>query len=289
MRQSEQIDAFSEAFCAAQAGVAGATRDAVNPHRQTRYADLKAVWAACKKALTDQKIGVIQSPEYDPAVALRVPVKTAAEKGAPPETVWIDIPGFCVVTKLLHGPSGQWIEGTLPLLLLSPDMQALGSAITYAKRQALASMMGVWNEDDDGEAASRPRGQRRREEPPRDRNYRDQDDGLREVSEKFPGSTGDPERGRPADDREPDHAGQGHNYGQPRNGKALYAWTLEQKQRHEVDLLKYLNSWAKLQGYPFRMTEWDAEQVALGYEEATRKLQTLQQEPGEAYEDALSN
>ena len=75
----------------------------------------------------------------------------------------------------------------------------------------------------------------------------------------------------------------------PKSGRALFAWTKEQEQRHEVGLLKYLNSWAKLQDFPGRMVDWDAEQVALAYTEATRKLQSIAQGSAEAYEEALSN
>jgi len=74
----------------------------------------------------------------------------------------------------------------------------------------------------------------------------------------------------------------------PRSGKALYAWTKEQEQRHEVGLLKYLNGWAKLQEFPGRMVEWDAEQVSLAYAEACRKLQALTSN-ADAYEEALAN
>lgn len=75
----------------------------------------------------------------------------------------------------------------------------------------------------------------------------------------------------------------------PRTGKALFAWTKEQEQRHEVGLLKYLNGWAKLQEFPGRMVDWDAEQVSLAYAEACRKLQSIQAGSAEAYEEALAN
>jgi hypothetical protein len=74
----------------------------------------------------------------------------------------------------------------------------------------------------------------------------------------------------------------------PKSGKALFAWTKEQEQRYEVGLLKYLNSWAKLQDFPSRMVDWDAEQVSLAYGEACRKLQSIQGR-SEAYEEALAN
>jgi len=75
----------------------------------------------------------------------------------------------------------------------------------------------------------------------------------------------------------------------PRSGKALFAWTKDQEQRHEVGLLKYLNSWAKLQDFPGRMVDWDADQVSLAYAEACRKLQSIQSSHSEEYEEALAN
>lgn len=75
----------------------------------------------------------------------------------------------------------------------------------------------------------------------------------------------------------------------PRTGRALFAWTKDQEQRHDVGLLKYLNSWAKLQEYPARMVDWNAEQVSLAHAEAMRKLSTLDSGRDMAYEDAMSN
>ena len=75
----------------------------------------------------------------------------------------------------------------------------------------------------------------------------------------------------------------------PRSGRAMFAWTKEQEQRHEVGLLKYLNSWAKLQEFPGRMVDWDADQVNQAHAEAVRKLQSISTGHAEAYEEALAN
>lgn len=75
----------------------------------------------------------------------------------------------------------------------------------------------------------------------------------------------------------------------PRTGKALFAWTKDQEQRHQVGLLRYLTNWGKLQEYPNRMIDWDAEQVALAYDEAIRKLQAIQPDRSAAFEEALAN
>ncbi len=56
-----------------------------------------------------------------------------------------------------------------------------------------------------------------------------------------------------------------------------------------MGLLKYLNNWGKLQEYPGRMIDWDHEQVANAYAEAIRKIQAIQPDQNEAYEEALSN
>lgn len=83
--------------------------------------------------------------------------------------------------------------------------------------------------------------------------------------------------------------GPGGNGNPPRTGKALFAWTKDQEQRHQVGLLKYLNGWAKLQEFAPRMVEWDADQVSQAYSEACRKLQSLDNTHSEAYEEALAN
>ena len=75
----------------------------------------------------------------------------------------------------------------------------------------------------------------------------------------------------------------------PRSGRALFAWTKDQEQRHQVGLLKYLNGWAKLQDYPGRMVDWDHDQVNHAFGEACRKLQTISTSHAEEYEEALAN
>lgn len=81
--------------------------------------------------------------------------------------------------------------------------------------------------------------------------------------------------------------GHAHRNQEPRTGRALFAWTKEQEQRHEVGLLKYLNSWGRLQEFPARMVDWDVKQIKLGYAEATRKLQSIGGGRSEAYEEAM--
>lgn len=81
---------------------------------------------------------------------------------------------------------------------------------------------------------------------------------------------------------------QGGQYsGPPKTGKALFAWCKDKEQEYEVGLLKYISNWAKLQDFPGRMVEFDAEQVKLAYDEACRKLQAVEAQGNiEAHADA---
>jgi hypothetical protein len=50
--------------------------------------------------------------------------------------------------------SGQWISSVFSMPVSKHDAQAVGSAITYARRYALAAVVGIAPEDDDGNLAS---------------------------------------------------------------------------------------------------------------------------------------
>lgn len=128
MKYSEQINELAAALAKAQAEMEGATKDSDNPFFKSKYADLQSVWAACRKALTKNGLAVAQ-------VA-----------GGDGQTV--------TVTTLLTHSSGQWLRGELTMVPTKNDPQGMGSCITYARRYALAAMVGVAPEDDDGNAAS---------------------------------------------------------------------------------------------------------------------------------------
>lgn len=128
MKHSESINEIAAALSKAQAVIAGAVKDKKNPHYKSDYADLSSVWDACRKPLTDNGLSVAQ---------------TAATED-----------GRVGVTTLLMHSSGQWISDVLVMKPTKDDPQGVGSCITYARRYALAAMVGVAPEDDDGNAAS---------------------------------------------------------------------------------------------------------------------------------------
>ena len=128
MTHSEQINELSTALSKAQGLIEGAKKDAANPFFKSKYADLASVWDACRAALASNGLAVIQSPA---AEGTRVSVDT-----------------------LLTHSSGQWVAGTVSVTAKEDSPQAIGSAITYLRRYALQSFVGVAPEDDDANAAS---------------------------------------------------------------------------------------------------------------------------------------
>lgn len=57
-----------------------------------------------------------------------------------------------LVTKLVHAESREWQESIIVMPLAKTDSQAYGSALTYARRYGLPSMLGLVTEDDDANA-----------------------------------------------------------------------------------------------------------------------------------------
>jgi len=135
MTRSESINELAAALAQAQAAMAHAKKDSENPHFRSRYADLAAIWDACRAALTAHGLAVVQSPRLVAAG----------------DALWL----VEVETTLLHG-SGQFLSDTLAVPVAASSAQAVGSAVTYCRRYALASFVGVAPavDDDDGQAAS---------------------------------------------------------------------------------------------------------------------------------------
>lgn len=129
MNHSESLDKLAPALAKAQAEMGGAVKETTNPFFKKKYADLSSVWKACKEALHDNGLSIIQSPTSDAGGRIGV------------------------ATMLLH-TSGQFITGEYTLgVKKDNDPQADGSSITYARRYALAAFVGVCPVDDDGESA----------------------------------------------------------------------------------------------------------------------------------------
>jgi hypothetical protein len=129
--QSDAINELAAALAKAQAKVKGAAKDKSNPHFRNDYADLASIWDACREAITSNGLSVVQTTDASDGTIVTV------------------------YTTLLH-QSGQWLRGALTMKPQKVDPQGIGSCITYARRYALAAIVGVAPEDDDGNAASQP-------------------------------------------------------------------------------------------------------------------------------------
>jgi hypothetical protein len=132
MKTSETIAKLASALAKAQGQMRAAAKDSVNPHFKSRYADLAGVWDACREPLAANGLAIMQSPGE------------------------IGDKNITLTTMLAH-ESGEWIQSQFTIPVSKPDAQGVGSAITYARRYALAAMVGIVQDDDDGNAASAPR------------------------------------------------------------------------------------------------------------------------------------
>lgn len=128
MKRSDDLKEFALAFSKAQALFKGATKDSDNPFFKSKYADMASVLAAVKEGLAAHGFSVLQPTSINPE-------------------------GFHYIETILLHSSGQFISSETFLPSTDGKPQTLGSAMTYMRRYALQSLLGVAAEDDDGNAA----------------------------------------------------------------------------------------------------------------------------------------
>lgn len=139
MNKSESISKIVPALLAAQRLMGAAKKGSTNPYFKSKYADLGSVLEACKDLLNENGITILQPHSAD-------------EFGAYVETL------------LVH-ESGEYVGSKTKIQVAKAnDPQALGSAITYARRYGLQSLLSMPAEDDDGESAMDRRSLRLNEE-----------------------------------------------------------------------------------------------------------------------------
>ena len=126
---SEEIKELAGAMLKVQAEINPATKDGENPFAKARYATLNSVVEASREALLGHGLWLVQ-------------YSVPAEAGH-----------LGLMTKLIHAASGQWQASLMVMPLTKGDPQGYGSALTYARRYSMATLVGLVVEDDDGEAA----------------------------------------------------------------------------------------------------------------------------------------
>jgi ERF superfamily len=134
-RSSETIGAIATALAKAQAGLTNpekafvATIRASNPRerdRTFRYAALSSGLDIVRKALGDQEIATVQTTTIDQEA------------------------GLIRLTTMLAHSSGEWLSSEWPICAISETAvpQRMGAALTYARRYALFTLVGIAGEDD---------------------------------------------------------------------------------------------------------------------------------------------
>lgn len=125
---------IAAAFVKAQKGFAPALKTNTNPAFRSKYVALDGCIEAVLDALNANGIALLQ-PTHD------------CETGVTVETLFLHESGETLSGGRLHVPASK------------QDPQGYGSALTYARRYSLMAACGIAPEDDDGNAASKPRQQ----------------------------------------------------------------------------------------------------------------------------------
>ena len=149
--QSETIGALAAALAKAQGAIKPAPMDRDNPFFKSKYATLTSLWESARAALSANGLSVVQTTDF-------------SESG-----------DLVLISTLMHS-SGEWVGSAYPVRAKDSTPQALGSALTYARRYAFGALVGLTSDDDDdGNATSNgamngaqkaPPMQSRKEAPP---------------------------------------------------------------------------------------------------------------------------
>lgn len=127
MNKSESIKNIASALSKFQAQLGTASKSKANPFFKSTYADLAEIVDTIKEPLAANGLAYIQLMDSD-------------ANGDP------------TLTTIITHESGEFIQSSTPLVYLKKEPQAIGSAVTYFRRYALAAALGVVQDDDDGNA-----------------------------------------------------------------------------------------------------------------------------------------
>lgn len=128
MNTSESIKELATALCSFQGEVEKINKEATNPFFKSKYATLANILDVIREPLHKNGLSFVQFPTGQ----------------------------FGLVTRLMHN-SGEWLEAEYEMQPTKNTPQEIGSCITYMRRYALGSILGLnIDEDDDGNAASKP-------------------------------------------------------------------------------------------------------------------------------------
>lgn len=125
MKTSESIKNIAIALIAFHKELQPVKKGETNPFFKSKYADLPAILEAIEKPLEKSGLSFVQFPEGENYLC----------------------------TMLMH-TTGEWMTSSVKMTLSKQDAQGFGSCITYYRRYALGSILGISTEkDDDGEGS----------------------------------------------------------------------------------------------------------------------------------------
>lgn len=126
MKTSENTSNLVKALYEFQGKVNAVKKTAQNDHFKSNYADLSSILTTINPVMQELGLLVTQHPHDD-----------------------------VLVTKIYHVESGEWMQSEQVLRMRDANNpQQYGSALTYARRYALASIFNLNQEDDDANSAS---------------------------------------------------------------------------------------------------------------------------------------
>ena len=121
MEKSLTISEIAKALITFHIKVSKVKKDAKNPFFKSTYASLSNILDAIDEPLRDSGLTFLQFPFGE----------------------------YGLTTIIVHGESGEYMQGTYYMKPVKDDPQGRGSVITYQRRYALASVLGLNIDDDD--------------------------------------------------------------------------------------------------------------------------------------------
>ncbi|MHA1572836.1 MAG: ERF family protein, partial [Alphaproteobacteria bacterium] len=121
-QSSTETNELATALAKARPEMPHPIKNCRNPHFDNTYADQKAIMDAISPAMGKHGLSLTFQPDGEA----------------------LTMHGY------LRHSSGQWLRASLPLILGNRrDMQALGAAITYAKRYLTGALLSLHHDTDD--------------------------------------------------------------------------------------------------------------------------------------------
>lgn len=125
MNTSESIANIAKALSLFHIKVETIKKDATNPFFKSTYASLSNILDSIKEPLMESGLSISQFPTGE----------------------------HSLVTLLMHGESGEWIESSYEMRPVKDEPQARGSVLTYQRRYSISAIL-LLNIDDDDDANS---------------------------------------------------------------------------------------------------------------------------------------